>query len=74
MNNVVNLDEIRLAKQIVTDFPNLIQKLDNCYKMLYNGADYYDIALVLQQIQDSKVTMELFLNGYTQVLEQAKEK
>lgn len=73
MSNVINFEEIKLAKQIVADFPQLIENLDKCTNLLYNGRAYYDVALVLNQIRDSKVMMEVLLNGYTQVLQQAKE-
>lgn len=74
MTKVINFEEIVLAKRITKDFPELIQKLDNCYNLLYNdGKDYVDIARVLTQISESKCMMELILQAYTQILKESKE-
>lgn len=70
MSNLVNLEEIKLAKKIVQDFPDLLIKLDNCANLVYNGKDYIDIAKVLRQIDESKCMMELILETYRRVLEQ----
>lgn len=61
MSNIINLEEIILAKKVVKDFPEAIQNLDICINLIYNKKEYYDISKVIQQIEESKFMMELIL-------------
>lgn len=70
MSEVINFEEIKLAKRVVQDFPELLIKLDNCKQILYNNSDYIDIAKVIRQIDESVYTMELILGLYQEILKQ----
>lgn len=71
--NIINLDEIRLAKKVVKEYPEAIKKLDIIYQMLYNSAEFMDIAKILDQVEESKYMMELTLEVYSAILKNAKE-
>lgn len=72
MSKIINFEEIKLAKRVVKDFPGAIQKLDICLNMLYDNKEYFDIANVIQQMEESKYLMELTLDVYSQILEGKK--
>lgn len=70
--SVINLEEIILARRVVKDFPEAIQKLDTCINLIYNLKEYYDIAKVIQQAEESKIMMQLILEVNKVKLEEIK--
>jgi hypothetical protein len=70
---LVHLEEIAHATKIVQNYPNAIQKLDNCLNLLYNVDKCEDIINVIAQINESKWMMQITLEVYTEVLKNAKE-
>lgn len=73
MSNLVHLEEIAHATKIAQNYPNAIQKLDNCLVILYNLETCEDITKVIAQIEESKCMMQITLEVYTEVLKNAKE-
>lgn len=69
-NNIVNLDEIRFAKKVVKDIPNVVKNLDKCIELLYNYSEYEDISKVLSEIYISKIMLSIFYEAYIIVLEE----
>lgn len=69
-SNIVNLDEIRFAKKVVKDIPNIVKNLDKCIELLYNYSEYEDISKVLSEIYISKVMLSIVYEAYIIVLEE----
>lgn len=65
---VINLEEIILAKKVVSEVPRVLASLDKAYELLYTSKDYIDIARVLNEIEDAQIMLDLILKVYTQVL------
>lgn len=70
MSNVVYLEEIIFARQVVREAPGAIIALDNCLNLLYNHGIFFDVAKSIQQIEESKLMLELILETYKIVLEE----
>lgn len=71
MSNIIHLDEIRLAKKIVKDVPNIINNLDKCLNLVYPySSEYIDAHNVMQQILDSRLMLEIIYEAYKIVLEE----
>lgn len=70
MNNVIDFEEIKLAKRIVKDAPNIIRILDNCQKALYPYREYIDAYEALSQLHNSQIMLEIYLKAYELLLEQ----
>lgn len=70
MSNVVYLEEIILARQVVREAPDAIKALDNCLILLYDSSHFFDVAKSVQQIEESKLMLELILETYKIVLDE----
>lgn len=68
MSKIYNLEEYAFAKKIVSDVPEALKNIDKCINLLYDHQEYIDVARALQQLDESRVMLELILETYTQVL------
>ena len=70
MSNVVYIEELILARQVVREAPEAIKALDNSLILLYNHSHLFDVAKAVYQLEDSKLMLEMILETYKLVLEQ----
>ena len=69
-NNIINLDEIRYAKKVIKDIPEILKILDKFNRMLYNYNEYSDVNIILEESSTSKLMLELILDAYKLVLKE----
>lgn len=67
MSKVHNLEELQFALRVSKDFPEAIKRIDNCQSLLYDYREYIDIAKILQQLEESKILMEVTYEVYKQI-------
>ncbi|HEU0125427.1 MAG TPA: hypothetical protein VFQ56_03895 [Flavobacterium sp.] len=70
MSNIINFEEIKLAKKVVKEVPEIVNNIDKCINLLYNSREYADVTYSLQQLNESKIMLQIYLETYKLVLEQ----
>ncbi len=68
MSKVIYLDELRVAKKIVSEVPGILVSIDKSIEMLYTHHEYQDVYLILNQLTESRIMLGLALDVYKQVL------
>jgi hypothetical protein len=70
-DNIINLDEIRLAKKVAKEVPGAIKERENLLKVLYAYREFYAIILILNQLGESKVMLERQLSACRNILKES---
>lgn len=71
---VVDFEEYKLGKRVMDDFPSCIKTINKCMTELGKYEEYYEIALCIQQLFESKVLMLITLEAYAELMKQNEEK
>lgn len=66
-NETYSFIEYSHAKQVVKDFPKILNVYDNLLPVLYNYAQYSGVWEVIQSIEDSRMYMNIQYDYYKNV-------
>lgn len=61
MTKIIHLEELRLAKKIVREVPDVLIALDKAYQLLYNKDEFIDIAHLINEMIDARIMLEMHL-------------
>lgn len=65
---VVSLEDVRLAKQLQRDVPEIKKIVDNFIKLMQPYKEYLDVAKAIRQADESIITLETFNYVYSNYL------
>lgn len=68
-DNIYDLHQLQLAKQICKDVPEMLKMLDKMTDMCYSYIEYRDIARLIQDIQETRWILEVHHRNYKPILD-----
>ncbi len=68
--SIIDFEEYKLGKRVMDDFPGCIDTINKCMTELGKYEEYYEIAMCIQQLFESKVLMLITLEAYEELLKQ----
>lgn len=72
--SIVNFEEYKLGKRVMDDFPGCIESINKCMLELAKYEEYYEIAMCIQKLFESKVLMLITLEAYAELMKQNEAK
>jgi len=73
-NNIVDLDKIRVAKNVLSDITELLSLLHSFKYDLSKFKNFIDVQLIMNKIEDAETMLLIHQTTYTNILNGVKKK
>lgn len=71
-NNIVDLDKIRIAKNVLSDITELLSLLHSFKYDLSKFKNFIDVQLIMNKIEDAETMLLIHQTTYTNILNGVK--